>query len=101
VPKSVRVAVLLNPANVTSAETTLRDVEESARVLGLQILVLKASTSDAAFATLAGERPDALFVAGDGFFLSRRVQLANLAARDGIPAVYSLRDHVAAGGLMS
>jgi putative ABC transport system substrate-binding protein len=76
-PKADRVAVLVNPANVTSTETTLRDVEESARVLGLHILVLKASTSgeiDAAFATLAGERPDALFVASDAFFRSRRVQ---------------------------
>ena len=68
VPKAVRVAVLVNPANATSAETTLRDVQEAARTIGLQIQVLNASTIreiDAAFATLARERPDALFVAAD------------------------------------
>ncbi len=79
-------------------------VQEAARVIGLQIHVLNASTSreiDAAFATLARERPDALFVAGDAFFNSRRVQFATLAARDRIPAAYADRDIVAAGGLMS
>ena len=79
-------------------------MQEAARAIGLQIHVLNASTSreiDAAFATLARERPDALFVATDGFFQARRVQLANLAARDRIPAAYSGRDYVAAGGLMS
>ena len=104
VPKAVRVAVLVNPANATSAETTLRDVQEAARAIGLQIQVLNASTSreiDAAFATLARERPDALFVAADAFFASRRVQFATLAARDRIPAAYANRDFVAAGGLMS
>jgi putative ABC transport system substrate-binding protein len=105
-PKAVRVAVLVNPANATVAETTLRDVTEAARTIGLQILVLKASTSreiDAAFATLTRERSDALFVAPDGFFGtgSRSVQIAALAARSGIPAAYSIRDFVAAGGLMS
>jgi putative tryptophan/tyrosine transport system substrate-binding protein len=101
VPKAMCVAVLVNPANVTFAETTLRDVQEAARAIGLQIHVLNASTSreiDAVFATLGRKRPDGLFVAPDAFFLSRRVQFANLAAR---PAAYSLRDFVAAGGLMS
>jgi putative ABC transport system substrate-binding protein len=104
VPKAVRVAVLLNPANVTVAETTLRVVQEAARTIGLQTHALNASTSgeiDAVFATLARERPDALFVAPDAFFLSRRVQFATLAARDRIAAAYALRDFVAAGGLMS
>ena len=106
VPKAVRVAVLVNPANATVAETTLRDVWEAARTIGLQILVLKASTSreiDAAFATLTRERPDALFLAPDGFFGtgSRGVQIAALGARSGIPAAYSIRDFVAVGGLMS
>jgi len=103
-PNARRVAVLLNPSNVTVAETTLREVQEAARAIGLQIQVLKASTSgeiDAAFDTLERERPDALFVAPDGFFNSRRVQLSNLAARDRIPATYSSREYVAAGGLMS
>ena len=104
VPKAVRVAVLVNPANATAAETTLRDVQEAARAIGLQIHVLNASTIgeiDAAFATLVRERPDALFVAPDGFFTSRRVQFATLAARDRIPAAYANREYVAAGGLMS
>jgi putative tryptophan/tyrosine transport system substrate-binding protein len=104
VRKAVRVALLNDPANTSVAETTLRDVQEAARTIGLQIQVLNATTSreiDAAFATLERERPDALFVAPDQFFFSRRVQLATLAARARIPASYSLRDYVAAGGLMS
>jgi putative ABC transport system substrate-binding protein len=105
VPKAVRIAVLLNPANVAIAETTLRDVQEAAPTMGLQIqTILNANTIgeiDAAFAALARERPDALFVAGDAFFISRRVQLATLTARDRIPAAYSVRELVAVGGLMS
>jgi putative ABC transport system substrate-binding protein len=102
VPKAVRIAVLVNPTN--DAETTLREVQEAAHTIGLQIQVLNARTIgeiDAAFATLAHERPDALFVAGDAFFLDRRVQFATLTARDRIPATYSVRELVAAGGLMS
>jgi putative tryptophan/tyrosine transport system substrate-binding protein len=104
VPKAVRVAVLVDPANPPTTETTLREVQEAARTIGLQIQVLNASTSneiDAAFATLARERPDALFIASDGFFNSRRVQIANLAARERIPAAYAEREIVAVGGLMS
>ncbi len=104
VPKAVRFAVLVDPANSATAETTLRDVQEAARAIGLQIHVLNASTSreiDAVFANFERERPDALFVTSDGFFSSRRVQLANLAARDRIPAAYATREYVAAGGLMS
>ena len=97
-------AVLVNPANATNAEATLRDVEAAARAMGLQIQVLNASTSreiDAAFATLARERPDALFVGTDAFFNSRRVQLANLAARHAVPATYAAREFAEIGGLMS
>jgi putative ABC transport system substrate-binding protein len=104
VPKAVRIAVLLNPANASSTETTLRQVQEAAPAIGLQTETLKARTIDeidAAFATLARERPDALFVAGDAFFLDRRLQFTILTARDRIPATYSQRDHVRAGGLMS
>ena len=104
VPNAVRVAVLLNPANVPATESTLREVQEAAPTLGLQIQILNASTIgeiDAAFATLERERPDALFVTGDAFFVSRRVQLATLSTHDRIPTTYSIRDHVAAGGLMS
>jgi putative tryptophan/tyrosine transport system substrate-binding protein len=104
VPKAVRVAVLVNPRNASAAESTLRGVQEAAPTIGLQTQILNASTIgeiDAAFATLARERPDALFVAGDAFFLDRRVQFATLTARDRIPAAYSVREPVAAGGLMS
>jgi putative ABC transport system substrate-binding protein len=104
VPAMVRVAVLVNPSDATATETTLRDVEAAARDLGVQIQVLNASTSremDAAFATVMRERPDALFVGPGAFFTSRRVQLANLAARSGVPAIYPLRDNAEAGGLMS
>jgi putative ABC transport system substrate-binding protein len=103
VPKAVSIAVLLNPGN-SLAEVNLQDVQEAARVIGLQTHVLKASTSreiDAAFATLARERPDAFFVSPDVFFTGRRVQIATLAARERIPAAYNNRDYVAAGGLMS
>jgi putative ABC transport system substrate-binding protein len=104
VPKAVRVAMLINPANAITAENTLREVQQAARTIGLKIQVLNATTIaeiDGAFATLSRERPDALFVAADTFFTSRRVQFATLAARSGIPAVYSSRGVVAAGGLMS
>jgi putative ABC transport system substrate-binding protein len=100
VPKAIRVAVLLNP----SVPRSLREVQEAARAIGLQLHMLPASTSreiDAAFATFGRERPDALFVEGDALFTSRRIQLANLAARDRIPTAYAAREHVAAGGLMS
>jgi putative tryptophan/tyrosine transport system substrate-binding protein len=103
-PRAVRVALLVNPTNAPNTEATLRDVTEAAPGIGLQIDVLNATTSgeiDAAFATLANERRDALFVAADAFFASHRVQLANLAAQQRIPTIYSNRDYVTAGGLMS
>jgi putative tryptophan/tyrosine transport system substrate-binding protein len=104
VPKAVRVAVLVNPANVVSAEGTLQGTQEAAAATGVQLQILNATTIaeiDAAFASFARERPDALFVAADSFFSSRAVQFITLSARDRIPAAYSLRDYVAAGGLMS
>jgi putative tryptophan/tyrosine transport system substrate-binding protein len=104
VPKAVRIAVLVNPANASTAEAALRNIPEAARAIGLQIQVLNASTSreiEAAFATLVRDRADALFVAPDGFLVSRRVQFATLAARHGIPAAHTTREEVEAGGLMS
>jgi putative ABC transport system substrate-binding protein len=104
VPQAVRLAVLVNPANASATENTLRDMHEASRTMGLQVRMLNASTIgeiDAAFAALARERPDALLVGPDGFFASRRVQFAILAARDRIPAAYSNRTYVASGGLMS
>jgi putative tryptophan/tyrosine transport system substrate-binding protein len=104
VPKAVRVAVLVNPANSSPAEATSREVSGAARAMGMQIRILNASTIgeiEAAFAGLARERPDALFVTPDTFFFSRRVQITTLAARERIAAAYGIRDYVAAGGLMS
>ena len=96
--------MLVNPANPPIAETTLREIPEAARAIGLQIQVLNARTSgeiEAAFATIVRDRADALFVASDIFFVSRRVQCATLATHYAIPAVYHLREFVEAGGLMS
>jgi putative ABC transport system substrate-binding protein len=103
-PAVTRVAVLVNPANAINTESTLRDVEAAGRAMGLQIQVLNASTSreiNAAFASLGRERPDALFVGSDGFFISRRVQLVNLVSRHAVPATYSDRILPEIGGLMS
>src|SRR5262249_34203140 len=104
VPKAVRIAVVVNPGNAPVAETTLRDIPEAARALGLQTHILNASTSreiEAAFAALGREQADALFVPSDFYFFARRVQLATLAAHYRIPAAYSVREAVEAGGLMS
>jgi ABC-type uncharacterized transport system substrate-binding protein len=104
VPGAARVAVLVNPANATTMEPTLRDVEPAARAMGLQIQVFNASTSheiNAAFGTLVRERPDALFVGGDPFFNLRRMQLSLLAAHHSIPATYGSREYAETGGLMS
>ena len=104
VPAAARIAVLVNPANIGRGALTRTELEPAARVLGLQVQFYDASTNpeiDAAYATLVRERPDALFVSSDGFFTSRRVQLISLAARHALPAAYSVREFVEAGGLMS
>jgi putative ABC transport system substrate-binding protein len=104
VPAADRVAVLVNPANVATTETTLRDVEPAARAIGLQIHVFNASTTpeiDAAFAALVRERPDGIFVGLDQFLISRRAQLVNLASRHALPATFPAREFTEIGGLMS
>jgi putative ABC transport system substrate-binding protein len=104
VPGAARIAVLVNPANTTNTETTLREVELAARAMGMQIQIFKASTSpeiEAAFATFERERPDALFVGNDAFLSSRSVQLVHLATLHKLPATYALREIVEVGGLMS
>lgn len=104
VPKAVRLGVLVNPANGLTAEATLRDIPEAARTLGLQVQVLKASTGpeiDAGFSAMVRDRADALFIAPDAFFVSRRVQFATLAARDRVPTSCANREMVEAGLLMS
>ena len=104
VPQAAAVAAFAHPASTNTFEITLRDIEPAARAMGLQIKLLRASTSreiDAAFAGLASERPDALFVGNDAFFNSRRVQLVQLAAHNRLPAIYSGREYSEIGGLIS
>ena len=101
VPGATRVAALVNPGNPRNAEATLRDLGPAAGALGLQVQIYNASTNreiDAAFATIARERPDALIVGTDPFFNARRVQLALLAGRHSLPAIYSGREYAEAGG---
>jgi putative tryptophan/tyrosine transport system substrate-binding protein len=104
VPKADRVAVLVDPTNATTAESTLKDIEGAARAVGLQTQVFNVTTSreiDAAFATLMREPIDMLFVPAGAFFADRRVQLVLLATRHAIPAIYPFRGFAEAGGLMS
>src|SRR5262249_12081488 len=94
IPGIGRLAVLVNPSNATVSETTVRGVEAAARGMGVQVQVFNAGTIreiDAAFANLVRERSDAVFVGGDAFFTSRRVQLATLATRYVIPSSFSQR----------
>ena len=104
VPAAAHVSVLVNPANAVTTESTLRDVEASARAERLQVKVLNASTSreiEAAFASFVSDRPDALFVGISPFFVARRVQLAQLVARHVVPAIYQDRLQAEVGGLIS
>jgi putative ABC transport system substrate-binding protein len=104
VPGATHVAVLANPANALVAQSQLRDADSAARSMGIHVRAINASTSgeiNAAFASFSRERPDALFVTGDTFFVYRRVQLVNLASRHALPAAYGDRTATEAGGLMS
>jgi putative ABC transport system substrate-binding protein len=103
-PKATRIGILVNTANVSIAETMLKELSGAAHALGLQIRILNAATSreiEAAFESLEREPADALLVSPDPYLSSRRVQIAILAARYASPAVYPHRDYVEAGGLMS
>jgi putative ABC transport system substrate-binding protein len=98
------IAVLVNPSNPTIAEPTTSDLQAAARILGVQLHVLHASTErdfDTVFATLAQLRAGALVIAADGFFMSRIEQLATLALRHAVPAIFQDRAFVEAGSLMS
>jgi len=104
VPQATRIAALVNPNNAETAEAVTRDVMAAASTIGAQIEVIHASDSqeiEAAFATFVRNRADALLVGTDSFFYSRRLQLATLATRHAIPAVYTVREYPDAGGLMS
>jgi putative ABC transport system substrate-binding protein len=103
VPAANPIGVLTNP-NFADGRTQLRDVEDAAKSLGLELMVLKASTEleiDAAFNHLAQQRIGAVLIASDPFFTTRRDQLAALTARHAIPAMFDLREYAVAGSLMS
>jgi putative ABC transport system substrate-binding protein len=103
-PKAARIGVLVNPTNVEITERTRKAVNAAADPLGLQIEVLNASNGneiDAAFTTIVSHRADGVLVGPDAFFVSRRVQIAILAARHMIPAIYTISDYAEAGGLIS
>jgi putative tryptophan/tyrosine transport system substrate-binding protein len=103
VPAATAIGVLVNPT-APNSQTETSDVQAAARMLGLHLQVENASSErdiDTAFVRFIQQRVNALFVGGDAFFIARRDQLAALAARHALPASYNVRDHVAAGGLMS
>jgi putative tryptophan/tyrosine transport system substrate-binding protein len=102
-PRAGMIALLVDPRNVNKPHV-MQEMEEAARAKGVQLQVLKASSDseiDAAFHSLSQQQVEALFVDADGYFVSRREQIAALAARHAIPAIYAYRDFVAAGGLIS
>jgi ABC-type uncharacterized transport system substrate-binding protein len=103
VPQAAAIAYLMNPRN-PNGDIELRDAETAAVALGKEMLVLRASSEvelDIAFVTMAQQRREALVVASDPFFWTRRDRLASLAARHPIPAIYYLREFAEAGGLMA
>jgi putative ABC transport system substrate-binding protein len=103
IPAAARVGLLVNP-NSPTTERAMRDVTAAASAIGVQVDVVQASHSreiETAFKTLVSNRADALLVGPDAYFVSRRLQLAILAARHAIPAIYNVREYAEAGGLMS
>jgi putative tryptophan/tyrosine transport system substrate-binding protein len=103
-PEAARFALLVNPSNPVTAQTMINDVTAAGATIGRQIEVVTAGSYrdiDTAFAALVQKRADALLVMPDPMFLTRRVQLATLATRHALPAIYPLREFAEAGGLMS
>jgi ABC-type uncharacterized transport system substrate-binding protein len=104
VPKATTIAVLVNPKFRKEAESQLRDVQEAAASLDVQLVVVRANAEsdfDAAFSTVVQQRSGALLVCASPFFNTRREQLVVLAARHALPTIYEWRDFADAGGLMS
>ena len=102
-PNAVRIGLMVNPHN-TNVDVVTKDVAAAASAIGAEIVVVQASDSpgiEAAFAALVRQKTDALLVGADTFFYFRRLQLATLATRHAIPAVYNVRDFAEAGGLMT
>ena len=103
-PKAIAIAMLVNPKFGSTSSVEVRDVQDAARAVGLQTIVLNASTEseiDAAFTTLIQQKADGLVVGTDPFLLGQRHQLVRLAAYHRVPTVYFLREFVEAGGLAS
>jgi putative tryptophan/tyrosine transport system substrate-binding protein len=103
VPAAARIGLLINPSNI-NAEDLTNGLTAVGTAMGLQIEVVQASNSleiDAAFASLVRKRADALVAGTDSFFFNRRLQLATLATRHAMPAIYNAREYAEAGGLMS
>ncbi len=104
VPKARRIAVLVNPGNAAAAESTIREAQDAPGKLGLQIRSFNATSSeqiDAAYAAIAREQADAVLIGGDGFFHTRRGQMATLAMHNRLPAITAQREFAEAGGLMA
>jgi len=103
IPAAARVGLLVNP-KFRATERAMRDVTTAASAIGLQVDVVQASDSreiESVFGTLVHNKADALLVGPGAFFVGRRLQLAILAARHALPAVYNVREYPEAGGLMS
>jgi putative ABC transport system substrate-binding protein len=104
VPDARSIAFIVNPANAALAEADTKEARAVARILGIDLLVLNASTPneiDEAFATMVRERVGGFLTNGESYFMLQRVQFAVLAARHALPAIYSFRENTEAGGLMS
>src|SRR5215813_2191042 len=104
VPTATIIALLVNPTNPVLAEALTRDLEAAARTLGVTLHVLHASSErdfDTVFASLVQLRAGGLVIGADAMFNSRSEQLAVLALRHAVPAIYQFREFVSAGGLMS
>ena len=104
VPTAKSIAYLRNPTNPVFAETETREVQVAARALGVRLLLVNASRTseiETAFAELVRQQADALLVSGDGFLHTHRDEIVALAERHAVPAIYSMREYVADGGLMS
>src|SRR5262245_39205987 len=104
VPTARVIALLVDPTNAAIAETNIRDAQAAARSLGLELQVLNASTErecDGVFAKLAQLRAGGLVIGNGAYFVAQSRQLAELAVRHAVPAVFETREFVAAGGLMS
>jgi putative ABC transport system substrate-binding protein len=103
-PSTTTVALLINPSSPAYSEAATESAQSAARVLGIRLLVLNASTPsgiETAFVTLAEERIRLLLVSGDSFLVAQREQLVELAARHAVPTLYHRREFTAVGGLMS